>query len=260
MQTAAALKLIKNSLRKRQKENRKFSMRELARRIRVSSGYLSRVLSGQKNLTEEIALKLSDVLQMDSLQKTAVAEVFQRQLNKETPNSSLDILNEYELLSQEADWILSKWYYLAILDMLIFSNIKEFPEEIARRLRISPEESRAALKSLEKMGFTVRDEKGQLRKKHLHIRFPTKFSREVIRNFHEAQMKRAIWVLQNNKTQADFDQRLITGITIAADPIKFKEAEAILHKAIYEAAQVLSSGDSSDIYQLNVQLFPQTKC
>jgi uncharacterized protein (TIGR02147 family) len=255
----SALTLIKKAFSKRKKENPKFSIRMLARKVGVSNGFLSKVLSGKKTLSSDLATKLGHNLQMDELQKDqlkAALDLFR------LPQKAIEIsaLEEYELAPASTEWILSKWYITAVLDLVTCEDFKESADWIASRLEISSTQANDALIILEKVGLIIRDENsGSLRKKYAKIRFPTKISKTVVRDFHLAQMRRAAQLMNLRNSQDDFDGRLITGLTVASNPEKIQEAKAILHTALYEVANLLSNGRCSEIYQINLQFFPHTK-
>jgi hypothetical protein len=93
----------------------------------------------------------------------------------------------------------------------------------------------------------------------MKIRFPTTKSHPSIRKFHQAMIKKAFEELKKTE-HVDFEQRLITGISVTGDPRKLAEAKDILNKALYKAAEVLlDSENPTQVYQMNVQMFRITK-
>ena len=258
MKNQSALTILKKTFKKRQTENPKFSIRLLATKAKVTNGYLSKILSGKKSLTHELALTLGDALQMDDLQKDQLRVSLGISLQSKVKAENL-VLEEYELATSDTEWILSKWYITAVLDLITLEDFEESIDVIAKRLEILPTQAKEALLVLEKTGLIDRDENGRLKKKYLKLRFPTKMSKAVIRDLHLAQMKRAAQLLNLRTSQADFEARLVTGLTVASNPQKMKEAVAVIHAALYQAANILSDGPCTEVYQLNLQLFPQTR-
>jgi uncharacterized protein (TIGR02147 family) len=137
-------------------------------------------------------------------------------------------------------------------------GFKEDPAWIARRLQILKSEAEAALKVLERSGLIGRDERGRLIKLHTRIRFSTRQSKEIIRNYNFLHMKRAMKLLELKHSQADFQARLFSGVSVAANKEKFEEARLYIHKALYKAAEILSEGPCDEVFQINIQFFPQT--
>ncbi len=91
------------------------------------------------------------------------------------------------------------------------------------------------------------------------MRFPTTISKVNIRNYHKAQLKRALNVLEHQLTPREFNNRLIAGLSVASNPKKIEEVRKYLHFALYQAAEMLCLGDCTEVYQLNLQFFSQTK-
>ena len=258
-------RLLLNSFNKRKKEDGSLSLRSLAAKAKISPGYLSKILAGTKPLNKKIIEELSRCLKMDDLQYQQLLECYEQKIIKEKLGKSkkserfLFASEEYELLPAQSEWILSKWHYICVLDLITTKSFKEDPDWIAKRLNIRREDAAEALKLLERANLTFRDEKGNLQKKYRKLRFPTKMSKDLIRQFHIAQMKRAINLLDRQTSQNEFEGRLITSLTVATNLAKIQEVKEFLHQALYQAADMLSEGDSHELYQLNLQFFPQTR-
>lgn len=260
-------KLLKNAFDRQKKMNSDLSLRSLAEKLRISPGFLSKVFSGQKGLTPALAEKLCLHLRMDSLQKDQMMVYLQENLlqkkfgkGPEIKNKkSVQSLQEMVLMSDDAEWLLAKWYRLPILDLATCKDFQSDPAWIAHRLDISEAEAGEALDKLEKYGFLSRNASGQLIKTHELLRFPAKFSKAIIRDFHTLQMKRAMNYMNQNTDQSSFHKRLIAGLGVAVNPTNIEKAKTILHQALYEAAEILQEGDCSEVYQLNLQMFPHTR-
>lgn len=259
--------LIKRAFERQKKIHKTLSLRGLAERVNVSPGFLSKVLSGQKSLNFELAEKLFKQLNMDSLQRDQILEEMKSDLLKKKFKSSSarsknapqgPLLSEFALMDKEAEWLLGKWYRLSLLDLVTAKVFKEDSVWVAKKLSIPVSEATITMRDLEKFGFLQRNEQGRLKKTHELLRFPTKFSTSAVRDFHAAQIKRALRELLTKTDQRSFEKRLITSVGVASNPANIDKAKAILHEALYAAATVLAEGEASEIYQINLQLFPQT--
>jgi uncharacterized protein (TIGR02147 family) len=257
--TAAAAKLLKKLWsRLRLKDARTWSLREVARELKVSPGYLSKVLSNQKPLSKKFALKLIRTLRVDELNKTTVLSFFDEGSAKAKRTRPTARIEAYELPPESAEWLLGKWFRLCLLDLMTTSDFKSDPNWMAERLGISSAEIEDTLKKLLAEGLAVVDQSGRYQKKHRFIRFPAAISKQSIRDHHKAQMKRATLELDTKIAPKDFAQRLIVGLSLACDPEKLSEVKGLLQNALYEAAEKLSDGNCTEVFQLNLQLFPQT--
>lgn len=260
--------LLKRAFERRRSINPEISLRALAKSSRVSPGFLSKVFSGQKGLPPSLANKLCEILRVDSLQRDQVMQGLQEALLKDkfgntfkakaATKKPLKSLEETILMPLQAEWLLSKWYYFVILDLITCDNFVNDPTWISKRIGLTKSETQEALSKLQHNGFVRELEDGKLEKIHNRLRFPTNFSKDNLRNFHALQMKRAILHMNSKTTQEDFDRRLITSITMAANPKTIKKVKSILHQAIYEASELLSGCNSTEVYQINLQFFPQT--
>lgn len=260
-------KLIQKSFEKRQKEDTQLSLRSLAKQIKISPGYLSKIIAGKKPLNKKLIEELGHYLKMDELQYQQILEAYEQKIIKDKIGQTTKLKTTqqtfsddiYELLPAQSEWILSKWYYLCVLDLITTSSFKEDPDWIAQSLQIRREDAIEALKSLERAQLIFRNEAGQIQKTYKKLRFPTKMSKEIIRQFHIAQMKRAINLLSSQSSQTHFEKRLVTSLTVATNVDKIKEVKEFLHQALYQAADMLSDGDCQELYQLNLQFFPQSR-
>ena len=55
-----------------------------------------------------------------------------------------------------------------------------------------------------------------------------------------------------------FKRRLITSVSFSMNPEKLTKGKERIMELIYEIADILSEGACTEIYQLNVQLYPLT--
>ena len=164
----------------------------------------------------------------------------------------------YSAVSKQMSSVLLKWYNLAILDLTTCSNFRSDPGWIAKQFGISVEEVKEALRLLVDLGLLEKT-KGSFKKTTLKIRFPASESMmNFIRKYHMEMIGRAAKTLERTSKE-DFERRLITGITVAANPMQFAKARKRLNEALHEVADLLAEGECTEVYQINAQLFPLTQ-
>ena len=78
------------------------------------------------------------------------------------------------------------------------------------------------------------------------LRLASAKSQPEIRNFHKQMLKRAEEELKKTSPE-DFERRLITGITITADPDKIEVAKKMLSDALHEIANLLGEGEAESL-------------
>ncbi len=262
-----ARQLINQYFIRQKKANKDLSLRSLALKLKISPGYLSKVLSGKKSLNAELALQLCKELKVDKLQLDQIKASLHQDLidanfgshgSQYDSSSTVKMMAEMRLMEPQADWLLEQWYRLALLDLITCSDFHLNIDWISSRLEITPQQASDTLRHLLKEGFVKKNSDGSLAKSHDKLRFPSKYTKEIVRNYHETQMKRAIRCMNTRLSQKDFENRLVVGINLAGNPQNLEKAKEIIHRALYEASEILSSGDCTEVYHIGLQLFPQT--
>jgi uncharacterized protein (TIGR02147 family) len=156
----------------------------------------------------------------------------------------------------EGDAVLLKsWLHLALLESTSCSSFEQDENALAQRFGVPPLAIRTTLNDLLNSGYLLRDG-DSLVKRNKKMRIPTKRSRQLIRNFHIQMLDRAKKHLQTATDSASFQRRLATGYTVAVNPKQLPKAKLILEKALVAAASALIKGSCTDVYQLQLQLFP----
>lgn len=259
--------ILKQAFERAQKQNKAFSLRALAKKLGLSAAFVSKVLSGKTDLPFERVNDFVLHLKMDKISENRLVKSYadkktDKLLGLQTsaePNAKSDVMEKYVEIGEKQFFLLSRWYYIAILDLSACVGFKDDPEWIAQKMRLPVKEADQALRFLKAQNFLVQNAEGAWVKNEEHLRFPTKESRDPIREYHELMMKKAIHHLQTQTSQDDFNRRLISGIWIGANPANFEKAMDRLNEAMYEAAQILSEGECTEVYYLSSQLFPVTK-
>jgi uncharacterized protein (TIGR02147 family) len=259
--------LLQRALTRLQTENRSISIRSLASRIDVSPSYLSKIFRGERSLPLRLLPALGKALQLDhhevlQAQQVLLGAVEDRELQNATgirtlPRENVRVATAYETLGQNDFWLLEEWYHLPILNLVTLKDYVHSPEWIAGRLGITELQAR---RSLERMleGGQLLLVAGVVKRNLEKLRFPTQRSHPSVRSFHRAMIERAQKCLKKDPSEKEFNERLISGIAFAADPSKIAQAKVILEEAMYRAAEVLASGECTEVCQLNLQLFPLT--
>lgn len=257
--------ILKQYFDRKKELNRAYSLRALARDLRVSASYLSEVFSGQKKISARILKKLEKPLDLDeqtvvSLRKMMLIESLPDQsLMKEFSNSSkAEAVQTFKPLSSKKYSLLHKWYYVAVLDLMTCHGFRSDVQWISRKLGLLASETIEALEVLERLEL-IEFKDAVYQKKSNQVRIGAATSQLEIRKFHQQMITKSLNELQYKTQESDFQRRLIAGITLSADPRKIKKAKKKLNDTLHEIAQDLIDGECTEVYQLNFQFFPLTK-
>lgn len=240
MKTHHALRMY---LERKKKTSPGFSMRSLARRMEVSPSFLSRALNGKKSMPAELQSKLALALDVEP-----------ELLNKPTQHHVTPAVEDWVLTEKDAVKILRNWYYLPLLELTTLQNFDGSSEAIAKRLGLSVEVAEIALRELTSLGL-IRWENGRPVKADSKIRFTSSKSVQAFRKFHDDMLEKAQQELRAASTEEEFQQRLITGITLTANEEALQEAKRKLASCLHEIANDLASSPGTEVFHLSAQLF-----
>ncbi len=259
------LDILNSFINLKKKKRPHYSNAALARDLDISGAFLSSILIGKKSIPPSLALKLVEKLNMDDYSKNEFLKgiicakysnsIFESILNDINTNE----ISTYLPIFDDQTSILGKWYYIAILELINCSNFIEDISFLANKLNISNDQTREALLVLENEKAIIRDEKGNLIKSENYLRIPTIKTSELIREFHLQMIDQATQELKSKTSDNDYCRRLISGITFTANPDLFEECKKEIENAIHQVSSKFSRGNCTEVYQLNVQLFPLTK-
>lgn len=249
--------------------NSAFSMRALARDLSLSPTFVAQMLSGKKAFPIQRFAQIADALGIDEIGRKTLRQSLRKHSLKhyseaslveekiEANSEAISMMADFEMLSKHDYKVLEKWYILPILDLTTCRNFVSAEKDIASRLGLRLEEAKSAVSLLLELEL-LKNEDGVLKKTNRNMRFPAVASHPAIRSFHEQMMKMALLQLKTKTEQNHYDNRLISGVMCAVNPANIAKAKEHLHKAMYEAALILSEGECTEVYQINTQFFPLT--
>ncbi len=255
--------ILRDVLARKMSRNPSFSLRAFARDLGVSHTYLSLVLNGKKALSLKRVIQFAQLLQLDGREadlfmKAGAHEARGRAAQKTksiaTRSKKLD-REEEEFFEIEADRfrVLCDWYHIPILELTYTKDFRNDPVWIARRLSISPEQARNAISRLKRMGL-LEECGGKLTKTNAKLAVVPKGFETAVRDFHRQMIQKASDVLESSNDE-EFAARDITGSCMSIDPAKLPEARRKIDAFRRSMLKFLTDGESSEVYQLNVQLF-----
>jgi uncharacterized protein (TIGR02147 family) len=242
-----------------------FSYRQVARRSGFKSpDYLTMILKGKRRLTRSNAVSLAAALEIKQLERnyflalvewnqadSTIARNLAWRAVVQCAPSKAHILNEAEIQ------IFSRWYILALHELLTLPQFKADPHWIAQNFRaaISCKEATEGLEVLLACGLAeVVDGKWKRGKGTLKAGgVPS----EIIKNYHATvidQAKDALYKLP-------FSERTVTNTTLAIPGNRLPEFNALIsdfQRRVVELAELHTHSEADTVYNLSVQLVPVT--
>jgi uncharacterized protein (TIGR02147 family) len=248
-----------------EKLEHQLSLRALSQKAGIkSSGSLSRVISGQKNLGSSLARRLAQALHLaenESDYFMAMVEfnqaksfetriLYYKQMMKLIPPQS--VAHDNTLFK-----LYSKWYFPAILELLHFAPFTGNYKQLAQRLNppILESEAKLALHTLMELNLVIKTAKGI-------IRIPQKIlstGHHVQSLAVEAFQMEMIDLSERAIQDIAREERNISTLTFSAAQKDFARIEEEIRKFRKKILSLVNSSSQEDtVYQINVQCFPLT--
>jgi uncharacterized protein (TIGR02147 family) len=250
----------------RRRRNPAFLQREILKRMGVSStGFLSNVLAGRKNLSPTQIRRLVEVMELsdsDALYFEALVHLGQARDDLERKDwlerlaqlrsVPLDTLPESDL------GFFSRSEAVFLYELLTFTEFDGDAESLGRRFDppVSGDRIRQALEILQSVGLLERDSKGKLRtRSHAVSSGPSPSSDDLVR-FHQ----RCMALARRSLRTCPQAQRDLSVLTLGLSEDGFRRARAeIAHFRRRLVAIALEETEPDRVYQLNFHLFPVTR-
>lgn len=231
-----------------------------------STGFLSNVIAGRKNLTPIQIIKLAKILRMNK----AESAYFEAMVYF-TQAKLIDEKNEYfnrlvtlqkvnlKVLDKRKMSVFSKWYYVVVRELLYFyryngSNPSGLGHKVEPTIRHS--EAAQAIRYLEEIGLIEKGDKGYYKQVENAVTSGDEVRSLHLTNFQLATMELAKRAIQKIPA-AERDVSVLT-MTLSQDTFQMVKSE--LQHIRKRIAKIAVDEDKPDrVYQLNIQFFPVTK-
>lgn len=259
--------LLKDLFNERKKRESWFSYRWLSKRIDVAStGFISLVLNGKRNISFDLAIRLSKVLKFNKketgyfLTLVRYNQVISTE-EKESAFEELIALRPASARTVQADQqeYYNHWYYSAIRELVSLMAISDNYKEVADSLipKITVSEAREAIELLERIGFIKRDENGfYYRVESLITAAGSAIEPSVIRKYQGEVMDLAKDALY----KIDREERDISTVTLSTNADGLRMIKKRIEQCRSEIMEIAKQSCGPDqIMQFNVQFFPLWK-
>jgi uncharacterized protein (TIGR02147 family) len=246
--------------------SRPLTHRFILKKMGISStGFLSNVIVGKKNLSREQSTKLGRILGLAPRERQyfRLMVMYTQVKSLEEKKKFLDRMMQMRnsklwQLSEGQQDLFSKWYYVYIRDILFFLDFKDDYEALARLLdpAIKEAEAQEAIEALSTMGLIAKDDLGFFRPVERIITTGDEAHSVQLANFQLTTMdlaKRALEMVPANRRDISFVSLTLSPETFAA--VK-SEIQSFRKKLLLIAKEEVHP---QHVYQCNIQFFPVSK-
>lgn len=229
---------LKMILSERQRRNKRYSLRAMAKDMGISLTALHGVLAGERHLSKKNLQRVAQRLDW-SLGKASEALTSLR----------IPVDPTEQLLREDQFCAIADWLHLAILNLARLPKVRV--ASVSERLGVEPEECEAALARLVRLEM-IAIEEGILVRKSPSFGTTTDIPSAAIRAFHHNNLIRA----QKALDDVPVDQRHFLTIAAASNEEKMREVKGRIEEFRKEILTILSTPEPDRVYFLNIQIFP----
>jgi uncharacterized protein (TIGR02147 family) len=228
-------------------KNARWSQRAFAKRLGLSSGALSEILQGKRNLTPQVKKKIASKLDLSPFEQV---EFFEEEL----PNQLNQKRLQYHQLNNDQFHLIADWWHYAILNLIKTKGFKPLPSWISTRLGISMKITQEAWDRLFRMGH-LKKVGQKVQREFPRLESPDDIVNLSVRRSHLEDLK----LIENSLIEVPLELRDHTSMTIVMnkkDMVKAKEMIRLFQDKLSEEIEV---NPGEEVYRLSISLFPLTK-
>lgn len=263
MKDEAVVRLLQRAVSRKKAQSPGFSIRQMARKVGVSSPFLTQIINGRRTLPGRLITNICAVLDLDDERRDFLVTRF-------LAGEGLHGVSSMRAPAPEAwgnDWqgiphrhfnILDEWYHLSVLNATLLHEYDGTADFISDRLELSTSVVEASLRKLEAFGFLEHRE-GKRVKKNAFNEFQSGARKEQIRQFHRSCLEKASHVLRTRTEDADVDRRLIRSLVVTGDIREAEWAKRRIAEVMREIAERMAVAPAEDVFQFSIQFFPTSR-
>lgn len=243
-----------------------FSHRVLAQKVGFSNGYFSRILSGEKKISEALVEKFIAYLKLrgndaeyfralviysQSPDEAVVNRAFKRMISLQSCDAGILEVDQFELFHT--------WYHSVIFSLCHMGQVTESSdfEQMGKQLfpTISGKEFEDSLKLLQKLEL-IDLKNGTYKVQQQFLTTGSKHKNRHIRNYLLNSINQARYALLNTPQP----ERDITTMTLSISENGYREIQELVQKFRSQVNEIVAADSELDqVCQVNIQQFPLFK-
>lgn len=258
--------LLNAIIEEKKKRFPSLSLRAISQKMGLkSSGYLSMILRGERRVTLSVMEKLVPSLDLSKNEEAYIFELvrFCNAKNSQSKERAFETLKALRYSSKVAvsksqSEFYSQWYFGVLRELVNIREIHmESVKQIAEHLepQVSVKELKQALRTMEKIGILYKDSRGIFHNRDNVISAGNDFDKYQLVQL----MKKNLELASNAIDNTPHEKRELSSLTISINEKAYGEIKRKLANVRREILTLASeSKNPTDVYQLNMQLFPLT--
>jgi uncharacterized protein (TIGR02147 family) len=233
---------------KRLGNNPSYSLRAYAQHLNINHATLSTILSGKRKITKATVLKLAKNL---NLSPEEINHFLNFKIEEALPEEK-----SFYLLQNDIFSFISEWYFDAILELSLISQVKLNPQNIASILGIPVLQATFALDTLVRLELLTISENGKYLVTHKNstniLDHDTTTSAQL--RYQRSILEKSLQALENIERK----KRDHSSVTMAINPQDLPEAKELIKKFRHDLNAFMQRVDVelNEVYQLQVSFFP----
>lgn len=232
--------------------NGAYSVRAFAKRLGLSAAATNEILKGERNVSEKLAQRILLRLQMDPSERAQILSYFERKASQSARSAPS---SQSLKLSSDQFRTISDWVHFAIMSLIKTKGFKADPVWISQRLGVTESRVSLAIDRLLRLGLITRSGKRGFKRTEARIQTSDDVLDVSIQRAHIEDMELAkAAILELPVTVRDF-----TSITIPVNLESIPSVKEAIRRAQDEIADLLTKGQTTEVYRLCSYLFPLTK-
>jgi len=259
---------LKQKLVEAKAKNPRTSVRSFARQIKIPASTVSLVLLGKRKVSKELALKISDVLQFDPMERAKIVSGFEQEQKSRNKVLKAGAISPHDRnkqieesfkpetlrLSEEKFDLLSEWYYFGILSLVQTEDFKTDAEWIAARLGLDVEIAKTAFERLITMGMiTVDPSNGKATRTYKMVRTADGKKNASLRRANQQNLELA----KKNLEEGIFENCDFTWINLPVDLRQIEQMKVMIRS--FQSDFINTFGlahGANEVLRVCVQAFP----
>jgi len=234
-------------------KNPSFSLRAFANKLGISSSSLSEILRGKRRVSLKMAQQFLETLNAPVEELERIHRLFDKMKDFESLSKLPNPLKEV-ILSETQFELMADWKYFTVLALLRVDGFSTDLAVLSQRLSLTIEDLSSVIENLIKWDILKRDSLGRLTEEGCCFGTPKNYPDKMIRSRQIEGLNSAIDTIEQKiEGQNGYFS------TVSVDPKKLDQANDMMLTFLKKLSVFLSSGDSAEVFELHLQLFPRTK-